>query len=207
MDIETRIANFRQMSEADPDNELGHFSLGRALLDAERPSEAIAPLKRAIDLNPTMSKAYQILGEAYAHMGDSDSAVQILTKGAAVADQMGDRVPRDAMAAKLKELGAEVPEFAAASPVPAGAPSGDQAQQTGFHCSRCGRPDQKMEKPPFRGELGSRIERNVCQGCWQEWILMGTKVINELGLQLSTDQGQEMYDMHMIEFLQLEGRE
>ena len=31
-----RIERFRTMAEADPQNELGHFSLGRALMDAGR---------------------------------------------------------------------------------------------------------------------------------------------------------------------------
>lgn len=33
---------------------------------------------------------------------------------------------------------------------------------------------------------------------------MGTKVINELGLQLATKAGQDAYDQYMLEFLQLE---
>jgi hypothetical protein len=33
---------------------------------------------------------------------------------------------------------------------------------------------------------------------------MGTKVINELGLVLSSKAGQEAYDQYMKEFLQLE---
>ncbi len=33
---------------------------------------------------------------------------------------------------------------------------------------------------------------------------MGTKVINELGLVLSTPAGAQSYDQYMLEFLQLE---
>ena len=62
-----------------------------------------------------------------------------------------------------------------------------------------------MPKPPFKGPLGERILANTCSGCWGEWIPMGTKVINELGLVLSTPAGQEAYDQYMVEFLQLEG--
>jgi Fe-S cluster biosynthesis and repair protein YggX len=54
--------------------------------------------------------------------------------------------------------------------------------------------------------LGEKIYANVCQACWREWIAMGTKVINELGLVLSTKAGQDTYDQYMMEFLQLEGR-
>jgi predicted Zn-dependent protease len=40
--------SFKKMAEADPGNELGHFSLGRALLDAGMPGEAVAPLRRTL---------------------------------------------------------------------------------------------------------------------------------------------------------------
>ena len=35
-DQAARIEQFRKMAEADPDNELGHFSLGRALVRCRR---------------------------------------------------------------------------------------------------------------------------------------------------------------------------
>ena len=39
-DTDARIEQFRNMTEADPNNELGHFSLGRAMLDSGNPAEA-----------------------------------------------------------------------------------------------------------------------------------------------------------------------
>ena len=61
-----------------------------------------------------------------------------------------------------------------------------------------------MEKPPFRNDLGRRIYENVCHTCFREWIPMGTKVINELGLVLSDPKSQTVYDQYMVEFLQIE---
>ena len=40
--------------------------------------------------------------------------------------------------------------------------------------------------------------------CWNEWVAMGTRVINEFGLVLSTQAGRDAYDHYMLEFLQLE---
>jgi Fe-S cluster biosynthesis and repair protein YggX len=60
-----------------------------------------------------------------------------------------------------------------------------------------------MAERPFKGPLGEAVWANVCGECWREWIGMGTKVINELGLQLSSPRGQQVYDEHMREFLQL----
>jgi len=61
-----------------------------------------------------------------------------------------------------------------------------------------------MEERPFKGNLGERIWAEVCQSCWQEWIRMGTKVINEMGLELADERHQATYDEYMMEFLQLE---
>jgi tetratricopeptide (TPR) repeat protein len=49
---EARIEQFKKMAEADPTNELGHFSLGKAYLDAQMPGPAIASFGRVLELNP-----------------------------------------------------------------------------------------------------------------------------------------------------------
>ena len=76
----------------------------------------------------------------------------------------------------------------------------------GFCCVRCSQPAGQLEKAPFKGDLGQKIFSHVCSSCWKEWIGMGTKVINEVGLILSTPAGQETYDQYKIELLQLENR-
>ena len=204
MEQNQRIEQFRQMAEADPDNELGHFSFGKALLEAERFADAVAPLARAIELRPAMSKAYQLLGQAYDGSGNREQAVEMLTKGALVADEQGDVMPRETMARILGEWGAEVPVFKSAEASGSGGSAEGSASAEGFRCSRCGRPDGQLAKPPFKGELGTKVFDHVCNGCWQEWIPMGTKVINELSLILSTPEGAQSYDQYMLEFLQLE---
>lgn len=205
IDLETRIQQFKQMAEADPENELGHFSLGKAYLEAKQFDEAIEPLTRATTLNAKLSKGYQLLGEAYQGAGKRDEAIKTLTNGVTIADDQGDRVPRDNMATLLKEMGAEVPTFKARS-------SGGDADEdatisaTGFQCARCSKPTGQLPKPPFKGPVGQKVYENSCQTCWREWIEMGTKVINELGLVLAKPESQEIYDQHMLEFLMLEDR-
>lgn len=205
MDTDQRIEQFKKMAREDPDNELGHFSLGKACLDAGRPEDAIEPLARAVELKPTLSKAYQLLGEAHDRAGQRPKAIDVLTRGVSVADAQGDRMPRDAMARMLKEWGAAVPEFKSSARDEAGAGESSQSQ-TGFRCTRCGRPEGQLAKPPFKGPIGQKIHESICQNCWREWIGMGTKVINELGLVLSSPAGQQAYDQYMLEFLQLEDR-
>lgn len=202
MSDDRRIQQFKQMAEADPDNELGHFSLGRAYMETGQFDKAVPCFARVIDLKPKMSKAYQLLGEACDRAGDRKRAIETLVRGVTIADEQGDRMPRDAMADLLRSWGQTVPAF---KNTPSGpAPVATGVSRAGFACIRCGRPSGQLAKTPFKGDLGARIFEHVCVTCWKEWIPMGTKVINELGLQLNTKHGQETYDQYMIEFLQLE---
>ncbi len=200
---DTRIAQFKQMAEADPDNELGHFSLGKAYLESGQAESALTPFRRAIELNPRLSKGYQLLGDALAQAGQKDEAVRVLTEGIGVASEQGDRIPMEAMATRLREWGSPVPEVANVEP--ASAAQGEPVDgATGAACARCRRPGNRLEKRPFKGELGEKIHAHICQACWTEWLGMGTKVINELGLSLGSAEGQAAYDQYMIEFLQIE---
>ncbi len=202
-DLDRRIAQFKNMAEADPNNELGHFSLGKAYFEAGRFADASASLARALELNPGLSKAYQLRGESLNISGNRVKAIEIFTRGVEVADEQGDHMPRDAMVKFLKELGAPIPTLRAATAAGSRAPSVGGGTAAGFRCSRCGRPNEAIDRPPFKGPLGLKIAANVCKSCWREWIGMGTKVINELGLQMNQPEAQEAYDTHMVEFLQL----
>lgn len=53
----------------------------------------------------------------------------------------------------------------------------------------------------MRGPLGAWIQQNVSAETWDAWIKQGTKVINEMRLDLSRDQDAETYDKHMLEYL------
>jgi tetratricopeptide (TPR) repeat protein len=196
-DEASRIEQFRKMAEADPENELGHFSLGRAYQEAGRHAEAIDPFRRALELNPNLSKVYQLLAASLLEQGQREEATEALTKGVEVAAARGDVLPKNEMVRMLEELGAAVPEAAAQGPQvePVGA---DQVL-----CQRCGRIGPKLPRPPFRNEQGQLIQEKICANCWREWIGMGTKVINELRLPLNDPQAQRVYDQHMMEFLNL----
>ena len=53
----------------------------------------------------------------------------------------------------------------------------------------------------MRGPLGKFIFEHYSQETWREWIKQGTKVINELRLDLSNPQHAKMYDQQMMEWL------
>jgi Fe-S cluster biosynthesis and repair protein YggX len=191
-----RIEQFRKMTEADPTNELGHFSLGRALLDDKQYEPAIASFRKALELNGNLSKVYQLIAQAQLELNQKDEAIASLQQGAQVANQRGDLLPRNEMVGMLKELGAPVPDFGSQ-------PSSQAVGEGQVMCSRCGRPGPKLAKAPFRGAFGEQILQNVCTACWREAIAMGTKVINELRLPMADPQAQKIWDQHIREFLNL----
>lgn len=195
-----RIAQFRKMANDDPDNELAHYSLGRALMEAGEYAAAAASFQRTLALNPQFSKAYQLLGECYIETGQREQALQVLREGFAVADERGDNIPRDEMAQWIRQLGAEppAPKRAAAA---AGGPGGFACQRPGC---RVGPFARQLPAPPMKDELGQMIYERICADCWQEWLGMGIKVINELRLDLSDERAQQVYDNYMKEFLGLE---
>jgi len=196
MDLEQRIAQFENMAEADPENEMAHFSLGGAYMQAERFDDAAKSYRRCIELVPDMSKAYQLAGEALIKSGDADAAAQVWTEGYRIAAERGDLMPKRAMAGQLESMGRDLPEVAGEDT------SAEQLMASGaFVCQRTGRPGTKMDRPPFKGKLGEWIQENISQETFNEWIAQGTKVINELRLDLSRDEDAETYDRYMREYL------
>lgn len=192
MDIETRIAQFENMVQSDPLNDMAHFSLAGAYSQAGRPADAAASYRRCIELNPGFSKAYQLAGAALVAIERAEEAGALLEEGHRIASERGDLMPKKAMAEMLAKLGRPVQETAASAPVP-GADS--------FICRSSGRPGTRMNRPPFRGPVGEWIAANISRETFDQWIGQGTKVINELRLDLSRDQDSEVYDQHMREFL------
>jgi Fe-S cluster biosynthesis and repair protein YggX len=58
-----------------------------------------------------------------------------------------------------------------------------------------------MSRPPFKGPVGDWIGANISKETFEDWVAQGTKVINELRLDLSRDEDEAVYDAHMREFL------
>jgi Fe-S cluster biosynthesis and repair protein YggX/Tfp pilus assembly protein PilF len=198
--LQERIAQFRKMASDDPDNELGHFRLGQLLMEAEEHEDAIRSFRRTLELSPQFSKVYQLLGTCLLRLSRRDDAVKVLKDGIAVADERGDNMPREEMARMLGQLGETVP----ASRRAAAEGPGD-----GFRCQRpgcmAGRRARQLPAPPMKDELGQRIFTSICADCWNEWLRnFSIKVINEMRLDLSLEQGQRVYDQVMSEFFGFE---
>ncbi len=192
-----RISQFEKMAAADPSNEMAHFSLGNAYLQAGRAAEAAVAFERCVAVNREMSKAWQLGGDAMIKAGWEDRAVKFLEEGYAIAASKGDRMPQAAMAQLLESIGRKAPVTQSAQDVAADA----IRVAGGFVCRQSGRPGTKMETPPFRGKMGEWIQANISKETFDAWIRQGTKVINELRLDFSRDKDVEIYDGHMRDYL------
>jgi len=200
--LQERIAQFQKMANDDPDNELGHYRLGQLYMEDNQHDEAVKSFRRTLELSPQFSKVYQLLGASLTKLGKRDEAIKTLREGFTIADDRGDQIPRDEMAKLLKELGEEPP----ASKKPQREAAGPG---TGFRCQRpgcfAGAHARQLPAPPMNDDTGRRIYESICADCWNYWLRdLSIKVINEMRLDLSTEQGAETYDQIMRETLGLQ---
>ncbi len=195
---EERIAQWEQMAREAPDD-MAYFSLGNAYMDADRPEDAQGAFAKAIELNPGMSRAYQLRGQVLIQLGRDDEAGPLLTEGYTVAAERGDVMPQKAIGSLLEKIGLPIPQVqdAAARKQEIEA-SGDTVLDR-----RTGKPQNRLPDPPMRGPVGQFIFDHFGQDTWREWIGQGTKVINELRLDFSNDQHQDIYEQHMLDWLQV----
>jgi Fe-S cluster biosynthesis and repair protein YggX len=196
VNVQQRISQWEQMAREAPDD-MAFFSLGSAYKDAERLEEAAEAFSKALELNPKMSRAYQLYGQVLIQLGRQEQAAEVLTSGYTVAAERGDVMPQKAMGSLLEKLGLPVPTVAgagaAAAPLEAGA---DTVMDR-----HSGTLQQRLDGPPMRGPMGRFIYDHFGQETWRQWIGMGTKVINELRLDFSNEQHQATYEQHMLEWL------
>jgi len=147
----SRIEQFRKMANDDPTNEVAHFSLGREYLAAGDYTSAVASLDKCLELNPNISKAYQIQAQALLKLGRNEPAIAKLTEGVKRADARGEMMPRNEMTQMLRDLGAPVPEIKSSATAPQAVGEGQVL------CARSHRSAAKLPKPPFTGANGQEI--------------------------------------------------
>lgn len=199
--LQDRIAQFRKMANDDPENELGHFRLGQLLLEAGEHRDAVQSFQRTLQLSPQFSKVYQLLGTSLLQLNQRAEAIETLRKGCEIAEERGDRMPREEMVKMLVSLG-EAPPEAKIVETSGGVESGFRCQRPGCTAGKYAR---QLEAPPMKDEIGQRVFAAVCADCWNEWLKgFSIKVINEMRLDLSTEHGQAEYDRTMREFLGIE---
>lgn len=198
MDLKERIARFEALVAEDPGNDMAYFSLGGAYNQDAQYDKAAEAYLRCTELNPSMSKAYQLAGAAFMACQQVDRAKEVLTEGYKVASSRGDLMPKKAIAELLEKLGAPVPE---SGPKPDAAAAGD------FVCRKTGRPGRRMARPPYQNKLGAWIQENISHETFYDgWLPTGTKIINELRLDLTREADAAVYDYAMRAYLGIDAR-
>ncbi len=75
-----------------------------------------------------------------------------------------------------------------------------------IRCIRCKKDAPQLPKPPFRNDIGERVHKEICQGCWSEWLQHQTLLINHYGLD-PRDPKAKAFLYEQVETVLLEGGE
>ena len=204
--LQERIEQFRKMASDDPDNELGHYRLGQLLMEDKQYDQAVASFRRTLELSPHFSKVYQLLGQCLVAAGNRDEAIAVLKQGFDVADERGDKMPRDEMARDAGGTGRTGPGVEESQPRRRRLPDRAPASAASDRCAwpafmPTSSPNRRSPTPSASASMPT-----ICADCWNDWLRnYSIKVINELRLDLSTEHGQQEYDRYMSEFFGFEG--
>lgn len=68
-------------------------------------------------------------------------------------------------------------------------------------CVKTGRELEGLDRPPFEGELGTRIFDNISKEAWGMWREHQTLLINHHGLNMADPKATETLIKEMEEFL------
>jgi predicted Zn-dependent protease len=99
-----RIEALLKMLDRGQDSALLRFSLGNEYLGIGACDEAIAHLRRAVELDRKYSAAWKLLGRSLTEAGRDDEAILVYRDGIEVAGQHGDRQAAKEMNVFLKRL-------------------------------------------------------------------------------------------------------
>lgn len=75
-----------------------------------------------------------------------------------------------------------------------------------IRCRRCERDAPRLDKPPFRNDIGEQVYQEICRDCWAEWLQHQTLLINHYGLDPRNPKAREFL-YQQIETVLLEGGE
>jgi len=100
----SRLEQFREIVELDPDDYFSHFGYASALFDAGRYPEAALEFREAIRLKPDYSAAFRDLGKALERSGAHAEAMHAYCQGIPIAEQNGDLQTLKEMQVFLKRL-------------------------------------------------------------------------------------------------------
>jgi len=60
---------------------------------------------------------------------------------------------------------------------------------------------QGLDYPPYPGELGARLWREVSKPAWEQWLAIQTRIVNENRLNLADARARAYLKEQMEQFL------
>jgi Fe-S cluster biosynthesis and repair protein YggX len=72
-------------------------------------------------------------------------------------------------------------------------------------CRKLGAELEALERPPWPGELGLRIQQEISKQAWGEWLEHAKMLVNEYRLNLGTPEAQGFIEEQMRAYLFAEG--
>jgi len=100
----SRLEQFRQIVDMDPDDYFSRFGFANALFEVGQYQEAVNEFRQAIRLKPDYSAAYRDLGRTLEKIGASEEAMQVYREGIPIAERNGDLQTMKEMQVFLKRL-------------------------------------------------------------------------------------------------------
>ena len=70
-----------------------------------------------------------------------------------------------------------------------------------IHCLKLDKELEALSKPPFPGELGEKIHKNISKEAWKSWLNHQTMLINEYRLSMMEAKAREFLKEEMQKFL------
>jgi Flp pilus assembly protein TadD len=105
MTTDALIAKYEALLQERPDDELLHFSLGKALYDAKRLPEATSHLQTALEAKPDWMVVTMLLARIALQQGDKMAARLLYEKGLELAVAQDHEGPQEEIREALAKLG------------------------------------------------------------------------------------------------------
>ena len=70
-----------------------------------------------------------------------------------------------------------------------------------INCVKLKREAEGLDFPPYPGELGARIWREISKHAWEEWKQVQTRLVNENRLNLADARARKYLQQQMERFL------
>jgi len=99
-----RVAQFQELIALEPNDTMLRFGLGELYIDARDFARAAEQFAEIVRLDPQYSAAYRYLGQSYAALDKRSEAVEVFTRGIAIAEARGDLQTAKEMQVFLRRL-------------------------------------------------------------------------------------------------------